>query len=216
MNPLKFKLVATPLSHYARKVRILLDSYAAAYEIVDITGSNIALTSSPDQVGNNPLMKVPVLQHGDDWLIESDHIASYLVSHLDKQDRYNVNSRAIFDLNSRAMLNGIMNEELKVIVARRHEVPTENYTYFIKAQNAVSNGLQWLESNHTKFNTRDPKYGEFHLVCCWDHLKYYDFVPGMGEKFPQLSNIVQEVYESASAETISRSAPHVLVPKVQI
>ncbi len=210
MTGLKLKLIATPLSHYARKVRILLDLYKIPYDFQDIVG-NIALTQTPIEVGGNPLMKVPVLQHGSEWIIESDHIASYLVSQFDSKDIYKVNSKVIFDLNTRAMLNGMMNEELKVIVARRHQVPTDQFTYFKKAQNAVDNGLDWLEANHTKFEIKSPNYREFHLISCWDHFEYYDFVPNMADKYPRLRDIVGRVTEELPI--IKLTAPHTVAPK---
>ena len=157
------KLIATPLSHYGRKVRILLDLYALPYEFVDV-GNIAALTKTQQSIGNNPMMKVPVMQYGDDWLIESDHIASHIVRKHDKDDKYEVNSHSVFDLNLRAMLNGIMAEEVKVIVATRQNVPTEQFEYFHKAQEAVGNGLNWLESQHAQFDAKSPKYREFHLV----------------------------------------------------
>jgi glutathione S-transferase len=210
MSKIGLNLIATPLSHYARKVRILLDLYQVPYEMTNIIGSNIALTKLPSQVGDNPLMKVPVLAHGSEWLIESDHIASYVVSQFDPSDKYKVDTKVIFDLNTRAMLNGIMNEQLKVIVAGRHGVPVDQFSYFNKSRDAVSNGLSWLENNHSKFTPNTPTYREFHLTCLWDHLVYYDFVPEQHTKYPRLHEIVNKISEDP---VVRQSAPSVVVPK---
>ena len=59
----------------------------------------------------------------------------------DPIDKYHVMRTKVFDLNTRAILNGLMNEELKVIVAKRQGVPIEQYQYFNKARDAVGNGL---------------------------------------------------------------------------
>ena len=210
MSKSVLKLIATPLSHYGRKVRILLDLYTLPYEFSNIIGSNIALTKSPSQVGNNPIMKVPVLVHGENWVIESDHIASYIVSQFDVTDRYKVNSKLLFDQNSRAVLNGIMTEEVKILVAGRHNVSLDN-SYFNKARDAVENGLNWLEQNHQHFTATTPTYREFHLTCMWDHLSYYNFVPAMDVKYPKLGNIVSTVSE---CPIIRQTAPSVVeVPK---
>ena len=198
------KLVATPLSHYGRKVRILLDLYKIPYDFSSVVGGNVAF---PD--AENPLMKVPVLYHGDNWIIESDHIASYIVSNVDLKDKYQVDSKKLFDLNTRAMLNGIMAEEVKVIVAQRHNVPVHQYSNFNRSIDAVNNGLAWLESNHSKFDARTPTYREFHLACCWDHLVYYNFVADMETRFPKIHEIVSYV---SSNSIINATAPIVLVP----
>lgn len=203
------KLIATPLSHFARKSRILLDLYAVPYTFVDI--GNVAMTKVPLDAGNNPLMKVPVLEHENGiWLIESDHISSYIVSQIDPIiDKYEVNSKTISDLNIRAVLNGIMNEEVKVIVAGRHNVPVQNYSYFKKCVDVVQNGLKWIEHNSNSFTPRMPKYREFHLICMWEHLDYYDFVNL--KNYPKVKQLVQQINDSEPI--LMKTAPFVLKPK---
>ena len=78
----------------------------------------------------------------------------YAVRHKDRNILKKSRSGGFFTLVSDFVLerNGIvyackLNEELKVIVARRHQVSTDDYTYFKKAQGAVENGLAWLEEN---------------------------------------------------------------------
>lgn len=66
------QLVATPASHFARKVRLLLDHYGLAYDMVD--AGNVA-EFSEDKFAGNPLMLVPVLNDGDLTVYDSDHIA---------------------------------------------------------------------------------------------------------------------------------------------
>jgi hypothetical protein len=143
-------------------------------------------------------------------LIESDHIASYIVSQFDPSDKYKVDTKVIFDLNTRAMMNGIMNEQLKVIVAGRHGVPVNQFSYFNKSRDAVDNGLIWLESNHLKFTPHSPTYREFHLTCLWDHLLYYDFISEQRAKYPHLCEICDTVSEDPK---VRQSAPNVVVPK---
>lgn len=201
------RLIATPLSHFARKSRIMLDLYKVPYEFTDI--GNVALTKTPHEAGNNPLMKVPVLEANGEWIIESDHISGYIADQIDPHDRYEVHSRNLFDLNSRAVLNGIMTDEVKVIVAGRHQVPTKEYTYFNKCIESVQHGLAWLESNHSKFQPHNPKYREFHLVCMWDHLHYYDFIPLT--PFSKIAEIVKRTNESQPV--LHQTAPFVLKPK---
>ena len=210
INNSTIKLVTTPLSHFGRKVRILLDIYKIPYEVIGVPGNNIALVTSPSDAAHNPLMKVPVLQHGKEWVIESDHIASYIIGEFDNKDLFNVNTRNIFDLNARAIMNGVMIDEVRVITAGRHKVSIDN-SYFKKAQLSVGNGLNWLEQNNLKFNRNMPTYREFHLICMWDHLKYYNFVPRMSEIYPNLGEIVIAI--GSTFPIVKQSAPDVMIPK---
>lgn len=192
------KLYATPLSHFSRKVRILLDLYEAPYELINI--GNV-VSSDAELFANNPLMKVPILVDGKEWIIESDHIAKYVVQKFDSSDRYNVRTENITDLNVRAVLNGIMNEEVKVILARRSGLATEHTSFFDKALKAIHGGFQWLEDNHHVFHLNTVTYKEIHLVCLWDHIAHYNLVP---LPFPRL----QDVVTAASVDKrIKLSAP---------
>lgn len=197
-------LYATPLSHFSRKIRILLDLYAVPYEVIDI--GNVA-EGPIEKFGNNPLARVPVLVDGSDWMIESDSIAEYIVRKVDPEDRYRVLSRDVPTLNIRAVLNGIMDEEVMVIIARRTHVPTEQYTFFTDALETIQNGLAWLENYSDRFSVLTPGYPEFHLVCVWEHLAYYDLVSLNYEK---LKKTVEQI---AMLPTIQRSSPWVLKPK---
>ncbi|MFL5813022.1 MAG: glutathione S-transferase N-terminal domain-containing protein, partial [Bdellovibrionia bacterium] len=136
------KLYTSLLSHFARKARILLDSYSIPYEIIDV--GNVA-EGEAEKFGNNPLLRVPVLVDGETWMIDSDHIAQYIVRKHDPTDQYQVLTHDTNDLNVRAVLNGIMSEEVTVIIARRLSVPTDQYSFFDDALDAIKNGLAWLE-----------------------------------------------------------------------
>lgn len=204
------KLVGTPLSHFARKVRVLLDLYQQPYAFEDI--GNVAFTKLPSDAGGNPMLRVPVLHIGDDMLIESDHIASYLVDRLDADhDRYEVLSRKLSDLNVRAIINGVMNEEVKLIVAGRHQLETEGVTYFEKSRASMQHGLQWLEQHHRLFLPEpQPKYRDLHLVCLWDHLAYYGNIVDL-TPYRCIQEKVLRINETCPA--LQLSSPWVLKPK---
>ncbi len=249
------RLISTPLSHFGRKPQALLDLYKLNYAFIDI--GNVALTKTPSEAGNHPLMKVPVLEYGDMWMVESDHIAGYIVDLVDsgklsnssncsskssnnnsnnnhnnsnsrsnsggdgnndKQiDRYRVWTRDVFDLNARAIMNGIMTDEVKVIAAGRHQVPVREYSYFNKCYDSVKNGLQWLENNHEKLSSSSSSssssasitYRDIHLVCLYEHLLYYDFVPL--SPYPQLKYTVDSV--NYRCPTLQQTSPFVVKPK---
>jgi len=183
------KLYATPLSHFSRKVRVLLELYGIPYSMIDV--GNVAEVDM-QKLGRNPLMQVPVLEDGDTWLIDSDHIAGYIVKKHDPVDQYHVFITDTFDMNARATMNGIMNNEVKIILAQRTEIPTEDYAYFSKARQSIINALHWLEQNWRRFNIQSPTYREFHLVCLWQHLQHYKLVP---LQYAKLENIVSQVAE---------------------
>jgi glutathione S-transferase len=199
------KLYATPLSHYSRKVRLVLDHCQIPYESIDV--GNVA-EGTKEKLGGNPLARIPVLVDGKTWMIESDHIAAYLTEKFDPADSLAVLTKDIFDLNARAVLNGIMAEEVKVILAKRTGVPIEQYPFFEKAFEAIRQGLEWVEENAEKFQSSGPKYRDLHLVCLWEHIEYYDLIPLTA--YPKAHRIVREI---ARLPWVQKSAPLVLKPK---
>lgn len=188
------KLYYTPRSHFARKVRILLDAWKHPVELFDV--GNVA---SSEAFGGNPLMKVPALVDGETTMWESDHIATYLVRKLDPHDTYDVLTRDVDTLNARAALNGIMNAEVSVILARRTGIDTGQYTRFTKILESIHRSLQWLEESAV-FPTK-PSYLGFHLVCVLDHLRLYELVE---LDYPRLTKIANQL---SSLPYVAKSAP---------
>src|SRR5688572_19364517 len=99
------KLYFTPRSHFSRKVRILVDAWKLEVELLDV--GNVASMGS-EAFGPNPLMKVPTLVDGSSSIIDSDHIAQYLVRRHDPQDAFGVLTNDVELLNARAIMNGVM------------------------------------------------------------------------------------------------------------
>ena len=179
-------------------VRLLLDHYGLDYELVDV--GNVA-DADAAMFGDNPLMKVPVLRDGDVFLIESDHIAAHIVRRHDPADRFGVLTTAPDALNMRAVLNGVMAEGVKIILAERTGLHTENLPVFQKARTGVENGLRWLEARSDQLDPAHAGYAEFHFVSMWDHLRRYALVP---LDYPKLAAIAASL---GAQETIARSAP---------
>lgn len=198
------KLYATKLSHFSRKVRLLLDHYGLDYEFIDI--GNVA-GADTEIFNGNPLMSVPVLKDEDLWLIESDNIAAYISHKHDPGDTYNVLTDCSDTLNARSVLNGVMSNEVKIILAERTGIDTEPLDYFQKARSVITNGLSWLEERTDIFSVERPGYIEFHLISLWDHLSYYEIVE---LTYPGLGAIAEEL---GKRDIIESSAPHVLKPK---
>lgn len=198
------QLYATPLSHFSRKVRLLLDAYGLDYQFVDI--GNVA-DKDVEAFQGNPLMKVPVLRDGGHWLIESDHIAAHIVRSHDPQDRYRVLTTDPQTLNMRAVMNGVMADEVKLILAERTGLDTAPHAFFQKARAGIGNGLAWLEGLAMHFDPEAPGYLEFHLVSLWEHIAYYETVALV---YPKLQAIVDRLGE---VPLIRQTAPFVLKPR---
>ena len=179
----KPRLYGTPLSHFTRKLRILLAELNVDVEFVRVPG---VLTTSAVAYGDNPLMRVPTLVHGDDTLIDSDHIARYLVGRYDPGDRFGVRSEVVRDLNLLAVINGIMANEVVLILAERGGLSgLGDLVYFRKLMTAIDSGLSWLEG------LTDPEedsflYRDMALICMWQHVAHYKIAPGL-ERYPRIA-----------------------------
>ncbi|MBL4660719.1 MAG: glutathione S-transferase family protein [Alcanivoracaceae bacterium] len=196
------KLYYTPKSHFSRKVLILINAWGIDIQLIDV--GNVA-TSSMDTFGGNPLMKVPTLVEDKLWIIDSDHIAQYLVRKYDLQDSFAVLTTDIHTLNARAILNGIMSAEVEILLARRTGIDTNLYPRFDKIIETISTGLDWLEHNVAVFAT-SPTYLCFHLACMWDHLSLYKTVdlnyPNLQEQVEKLSLLPYVAANTPKLDTI--------------
>jgi glutathione S-transferase len=167
------KLHYTPRSHFSRKVRILLDAWQVPVELID--AGNVG-DMAPEAFGPNPLMKVPALIDGDRSILDSDHIARYLVRRHDPLDTFAVLTEEVPLLNARAVMNGVMAAEVEVLLARRAGLDTTGLRRFDKILDSIRRGLDWLET-HAAVVPQAPSYAGFHLTCLWDHLTLYGLVP---------------------------------------
>lgn len=191
------KLLYTPKSHFARKVRILIDALSLDVELLD--AGNVA-DNSPDIFACNPLMKVPTLIDGKQVVFESDLIAHYIVNQSDPKDQFKVLTQDWPTLNARAVMNGVMSAEVELIMAERSGINTEKYTRFDKLRNVVVLGLEWLEQ-HAKVFKGQPSYCGFHLVSLWDHLLLYKM---FDLTYPTLK---KTIYDLSAIDFINHSSP---------
>ncbi|WP_417335340.1 glutathione S-transferase [Halobacteriovorax marinus] len=196
------KLYATPRSHFSRKVRILLELYSIPYEFIDV--GNVA-DSDLETFGKNPLMKVPALIDGENWIIESDHIANYIVNKFDPVDKYQVKIESVADLNIRAVLNGTMTEEVKIILGKRTSIPINEFSFFDKALASIGNGLDWLDLNFPKVDVECLKYRDIHLVCLCEHLEFYKVI-----SLDRYSNLRKAILQLSDLSEIKKTSPYSL------
>jgi glutathione S-transferase len=140
--------------------------------------------------------------HGDITMIESDHIARYLVGVFDPADRFGVRSEGVADLNRLAVTNGIMANEVVIILAKRGGlVDVEGVTYLRKLLEAIDSGLRWLDA------AVDPDaaafdYRDITLVCMWQHLAHYGLRPM--DAYPR---IAARVARFAGRPSVESTAP---------
>jgi glutathione S-transferase len=192
------KLYGTPLSHFTRKLRILLAELDVPFDFERIPG---VLETSPSAYGDNPLMRVPTLVHGDHTLIESDHIARYLVGLYDPDDRFGVRSERIGDLNRLAVANGIMDNEVVLILAKRGGLEDiEAVSYFRKLTAGIHGGLAWLDANVD--DDPDLDYADIAAICMYQHATHYKLVP-----LDAYTHLAARVARFATRPSIAASAP---------
>ena len=198
----KPRLHGTPLSHFTRKIRILLAELGLEFEFVRAPS---VLASGTAVYGDNPLMRVPTMEHGDDTLIESDHIARYLVARFDPSDRLAVRSEQVDDLNRLAVVNGIMDNEVVLILAKRGGVTDlASVAYFRKLATALDSGLAWLD-DHTDPAAAGFDYRDVTTICMWQHVVYYQLVPGL-ERYPRIAARVARFADRASIASTTPEA----------
>ncbi len=191
------RLFGTPLSHFTRKVRIVLAELGVEFEYVR-TSSVLAPTSAG--YGDNPLLRIPTLVHGGETIIDSDHIARYLVARYDPADRLRVNSLEVESLNRLAVVTGIMNNEVVLLLAKRAGLADlEAVAYFRKLRSAIDGSLDWLERRLDPGAT-DFGYADVALVCMWQHLLHYGLV-AEPERYATLTAVVNRAMERPSVAT---------------
>jgi glutathione S-transferase len=196
----KLTLVGTPLSHFTRKVRILLHELAIPFDFELVRN---LLEVDATRYGQNPLMRVPTLIDGDVWLIESDHIARYIVATRAPQDPLNVLTPTAADLNRLAVMNGIMAHDVTLILAARGGLTdVMAHTYFQKLARAITSGLAWLDRELDR-ERESFDYVDVVTICMWEHLEHYGIVPGI-ESFQR---IAERVARFSQRDSVARTTP---------
>ena len=197
------QLIGTPLSHFTRKVRILLHELGVDYEFVRAPGV-MATATAP--YGEHPLMRVPTLRHGDAMVLESDHIARYVVATFDPADRFAVRSEAVADLNRLAVINGVMANEVVWILAGRGGLTNlDEIVYFRKLRAGIDSGLAWLDREVAP-DRESFDYGDIAMVCMWQHVAHYKLVPELARYTRLAARVARFVDRPAVATTAPEAA----------
>lgn len=196
------QLHGTPLSHFTRKIRIVLAELGVDYDFVR---ARSVLATEAAAYADNPLMRVPTLVHGAVRLIESDHIARYVVGQYDPADRLGVRSEGADDLNRLAVVNGVMDNEVVLLLAKRGGVADlDAVTYFRKLATAIDAGLGWLDA-HIDPDAPGFDYRDIAMVCLWQHLEHYQLVGGL-DRYGRIAARVARFADRPSVATTTPEA----------
>ncbi len=198
----KPQLHGTPLSHFTRKIRILLLELGVPF---DFERARSVLGSEPHDYADNPLMRVPTLVHRGQAVFDSDHIARYVIREFDPIDRFGAKSDRVGDLNRLAVVNGIMNNEVVLILAKRGGLSDiDKVTYFRKLASAIDNGLAWLD-REVDLDDADLHYVDIATICMWQHLMHYGIAEGL-DRYPRVRERVARFSERPSVAATSPEA----------
>lgn len=189
----------TPLSHFTRKVRVVLAELGVAHEMVWLPG-----VLAPAPFAGNPLMRVPALVDGAEQIYDSDHIARYVIGRFDPADRLAVRSEAVADLNRLAAISGIMANEVTLILAQRAGGVDLATPYFGKLRAAIDRALGWLDERVAPDAAFD--YRDIALVCMWQHLAHYRFVEDLDRHRALADRVAHLAARPALASTAPQAA----------
>jgi glutathione S-transferase len=150
-------------------------------------------------------MRLPALVYAGETLIDSDHIARWVVAERDPGDRLAVRSERAADLNRLAVVNGIMANEVVLILAKRGGVAdVDGVAYFRKLGAAIESGLAWLDAR-TDPDAGDFDYRDVVTICMWQHLAHYALGGDLG-LYPRVAARVARFAERPSVASTTPEA----------
>jgi glutathione S-transferase len=165
-------LYLTPLSHFSRKVRIVLRELGLACEESYVPN---LLSADPAEFGGNPILRVPVLRDGPHWVIESDQIVRHLLeAYDDSSDRFAFFSMSTAQRNALSIVSAIMGAEVELLLSKRSGLAEDaGGLYLRRYREIIAHGLAWLERNAAMiWPEAEFSYLDIALLCMWDHLRY--------------------------------------------
>lgn len=199
------KLYGTYPSHFTRKVRVVLQELKLEYDfevlpnIMDVGAENFA---------NNPLHMYPVLVDGSAHLIESDIICEYLIEKYGRESELArflpCEENKYADLKRLAIMNGAMASGVKLIRAKRSNIPNyDEYTFFKQEKASFLAALEWLNED---LGSHDSYYiGRFTmlditLMCLCEWAVFREVIPNL-RNYPNLQNFVDANHLRPSLES---------------
>jgi len=199
---MKPKLYATPLSHFARKVRVVLAELEVPFELIFVDD---LLSSDPEDFGGNPILRIPTYRDDDHWVVESDQIAHYIVEKHDPSDGLHVTRLTPDERNVLSMINAAMAAEVEILLSQRSGIANiESENYFRRHFKVMRLCLDWLEAEAPRFWTANEfSYLDIALACMWDHVNHYETIEGLD----RYSWVSERVSMFAARRSLAESAP---------
>ncbi len=199
---MKPKLYATPLSHFARKVRVVLSELDVPFDLVFVED---LLSSDPLDFGGNPILRIPTYRDDSHWIVESDQIARYIVEKHDSSDSLGCLNMSCEQRNALSIINAAMGAEVEILLSQRSGIENiESQHYFRRYYEVMEHCLAWLQREAPSFWKGDQlTYLDITLACMWDHLNHYGTIEDLG-RFPWVRDRVSMF---ASRESLRGSAP---------
>lgn len=199
---MSLRLYATPLSHFARKIRILLQELKIPFELEYVEN---LLSSDPADFGGNPILRIPTLVDDVHWVVESDQIARHVVERFDPQDRFGVLHRNMQQRNALSMINAAMGAEVEILLSQRSGIEgIQDFNYFRRYYVVIDRCLDWLEAEGAQiWPEQDCSYLDMALACMWDHLAHYQTTA----KLEQCPWIAQRVDSLRQRQAFEETAP---------
>ena len=181
-------LYGTPRSHFTRIVRILGHELGLEYQWIDVGNIGTA-----EAFGGNPLMAVPVLADGDRTIWNSHDICRYLVER-EQADPLGVETLDWMGRRFLTVIHGVMNAEVRLILAERSGLETRGVVVFDKTRETIRQGLGWLDANVETY--RGLTYPAVCVTAMWDHLLFYDNASRVDA--PAICSVVDALQERKS------------------
>lgn len=188
------KLYGTPPSHFTRKVRVLLQELQVPCEFIPMA-MNSLMQTGPEHFADNPLHQLPILIDGEKNIIESDIICEYLLDHFSKgQKFYPDEKNKLEDQKRLAIMNGGMSAGVKLIRAKRSEIPEfMNFVFFKQERAALDASLDWLEKDlgsKTRYYPGNLTMLDITLMCFVEWAVFREMVPHLNNH-PNLARFVE-------------------------
>lgn len=101
-----------------------------------------------------------------------------------------------------------MASEVRLILGKRTGIPIDEFHFVNKAKQSIVESLRWLDARAEVFDPEKISINEIHLVCAFEHLKYFEFVDL--SEFSRLSSLTGAI---GSRAFILKSSPFRLKPK---
>lgn len=191
------KIIGSLTSPFVRITRVICEELGVAY---DMELTSFYARNTPEQEtlikNHNPLMKIPVLVHGEETVIESRVIVTYLLRHFQVESDFRADFPAsVTEDNMVSTINGIIEAGVLRFIMKGQQPGADLETgYLVRSLERVQSGLAWLDSQ----KTLGESFGvpEALLICALEWFKKRHVVDWSG--YDHLAAVHAQYAERAS------------------